>query len=76
MIQEKNHLTIKLDQLVFLKFNASAKIEIYKTLGQLVLKEQITSQNTGIDTKDLCEGVYVLNLINEEKIISKKIVKQ
>jgi Secretion system C-terminal sorting domain/Beta-propeller repeat len=72
-----DQLTIQSDQTVFSELNASTKIEIYNSLGQLVLKEQITSQNVKMDLKNLCSGIFVLKITNHNKnIYTKKIIKE
>jgi hypothetical protein len=57
-------------------FNDLLKIEIYNSLGQLILKDQITSQKLSINIADLSAGIYILNVMNNKETFSKKIVKQ
>lgn len=72
----EDQLTFQISEIFFTKLNASAKVEIYNSFGQLVLTKQISSQNMLIDTKDLCAGIYILNVMNNKETFSKKIVKQ
>jgi len=56
--------------------NGFLKIELYNSLGQLVLQQEMDAQKPAINLKDLSAGIYVLNVMNEKETFSKKIVKQ
>lgn len=47
-------------------------IKVYNTMGQLVLKQTLTQNNTIIPT-DLPSGIYIVEVINNDKLTTKKI---
>ena len=46
-----------------------SSIQIYTITGQLVLKEDLVSDNTNISCKDLEKGVYIYKIFNESNIL-------
>ena len=44
-------------------------IQIYTITGQIVLKEDLVSDNTNISCKDLEKGVYIYKIFNESNIL-------
>lgn len=54
--------------------NHLANIEIYNSLGVLVLKKQIQNTNEQIRINNLTKGCYFVKLSNNEKVATKSIV--
>ena len=55
---------------------ATYKLELVNALGQVVLSENLTNQNITLKTKQLLEGVYFLNVIENNRVIStQKVIK-
>jgi Zn-dependent metalloprotease len=54
------------------KFN----LNLYNISGKLVYSSKINNNSTKISLSDLTQGVYVVELINENQTIRKKIIKQ
>ena len=55
---------------------ATYKLELVSALGQVVLSESLTNQNITLKTKQLLEGVYFLNVIENNRVIStQKVIK-
>jgi hypothetical protein len=48
----------------------SVKVEIYDTLGRKILESQIDADNNAIDVSEL-RGMYLVNIVSQEKIITK-----
>ena len=52
-------------------------IELYNYLGQLILKENVTTLITNLNFKTLANGVYTLKVVSSDKVIFvDKIIKQ
>ena len=67
---------------IFIKFDDNIKndiqVSITNSIGQQILLEEISSTDVNVKTinvSTLTSGVYILNLIVEDRVISKKIVK-
>jgi hypothetical protein len=55
--------------------NGFSKITLYNVLGKVVLKESTTKNRTSISVKNLSKGaVYIVKLITEKGVMSKKII--
>jgi hypothetical protein len=55
--------------------NGVSKITLYNVLGKVVLKESTTKNRTSISVKNLSKGaVYIVKIITEKGIMSKKII--
>ncbi len=52
--------------------NAQKEVTIYDVFGETVLRDVIT--NTALNISDLAPGVYVLQVIEEQKSITRKLV--
>jgi beta-glucanase (GH16 family) len=48
------------------------KIEVYSTIGKLVLREKSISKN--LNVKSLKAGLYLMKIYSEDKIATKKII--
>ena len=48
--------------------------KLYNTLGQLVLKQNITAQQEKLDIAKLERGVYMLNIYTDQGIANKRII--
>jgi hypothetical protein len=61
-------------------FNASpqnTKIEIYNSIGALVLSEIMGNKTNAISTSDLSSGMYFVKVLENDKVIAvKKVVKE
>ncbi|MFI5185086.1 MAG: GEVED domain-containing protein [Chitinophagales bacterium] len=70
----KNSLAVQLN----INFNANNKIEVYNSLGKQVLSVQsIESSNGGtiaINTSTLANGIYFMNIMNNQQIVRKRFV--
>ncbi|MDW5290304.1 carbohydrate-binding protein [Formosa sp. PL04] len=53
-----------------------AQVEIFDTLGKLILKKDLSSNAATIDTSRLKAGLYFVRLKNDNGTVIKKIVKQ
>ncbi len=51
-------------------------VSIFDDIGHLLLKERIIENKTRIDLSDFSNGFYFIQLRNNDKIISKKFIKQ
>jgi hypothetical protein len=55
--------------------NGVSKITLYNVLGKVVLKESTAKNRTSISVKNLSKGaVYIVKLITEKGVMSKKII--
>ncbi|MGZ4034601.1 MAG: T9SS type A sorting domain-containing protein, partial [Bacteroidia bacterium] len=55
----------------------NGSVEVYNSLGELVLNEKITNQQNAIDLKDQMNGLYFLKVMSDGKIVGMdKIIKQ
>jgi hypothetical protein len=55
--------------------NGVSKITLYNVLGKVVLKESTAKNRTSIPVKNLLKGaVYIVKLITEKGVMSKKII--
>ncbi len=71
-----NDLNISLTEKLFEKIKYNSKVELYNALGQLILKEPLTSKHLLLNTDGLSKGIYIVNITkNDAVIISKKIIK-
>ena len=65
----ENNLNIKLAT------NISAKINLYDLTGKLALSSEINNASTKqINTTSLTNGVYLLRMVTETTIITRKVV--
>ena len=53
-----------------------AEVEFYDNIGRLALTQKITNTNNKISVNNLAKGVYVLKVLSDNKIGSKKFIKQ
>ncbi len=51
-----------------------AKISIYNTNGQIILKSEMTEDNKTLSLSNLAKGNYFVEIFNNKKVYSKKIV--
>lgn len=55
----------------------NTKIEIYSTLGALVMSEQLSDKNNTINISNLSSAVYYMKVLENNKVIAvKKVVKE
>lgn len=54
----------------------SAKVEVYNYLGQLAFTENISPSKNKVVISNLSSGMYLLKVISEDKIGTKKFIKQ
>ena len=67
-----NEFTISLKQL-----NENTTIEIYNTIGQQIIKQKITEEETKINLKDQANGIYFVKVTGDGKTIyHSKVIKQ
>ena len=54
----------------------SAKVEFYDYVGKSALRGEISPNNNNINVSDLSSDMYILKVITDNKIDSKKFIKQ
>ncbi len=62
--------------LSFSQLNTNEHFQIFNQLGRLIKEGKIDQQNKSIDVSDLNNGFYVISLIQNEKVVSTKFLKQ
>jgi hypothetical protein len=65
--------------ILFDKLNKPATIKIYDVIGKEIKSEVYYPHQTStfsISTSDISEGIYLINIISEEKTFSKKLIIQ
>jgi len=56
---------------------SNTKIELYNSIGALVLTEAITNKNNTINVSDLSSGMYFMKVLEGDKVIAvQKVVKE
>lgn len=53
-----------------------ADVEFYDNIGRLTLVQKITNINNEISVNSLAKGVYILKVLSDNKVGSKKFIKQ
>jgi uncharacterized repeat protein (TIGR01451 family) len=66
----ENEFTIK-----FSKNYSNAKISVYSIEGNLLLEKNSESTTETISTGDFAKGVYVLKVESNERVVTKKLIK-
>lgn len=68
-----SQLTVQLEDDVI-----TEKIEIYNSIGQLILSEDSTLEIINVDFSDLNSGIYFLRLLDSEnrEVLTKKIIRE
>jgi len=54
----------------------NCSIEIYNSTGKLLLKKKVTSTINSIDLSNSPSGIYIVKLLTNQEIITKKIIKK
>ncbi len=67
----KDHLTVRVS---LLKNDAS--VQIYNSLGRLVINKNLTNTVTTISLRGLCDGMYYVRVKNGQQITIQKIIKE
>ena len=63
--------------IVFGAIPPNSKIELYNSIGALVLTEVLSNKNNSINTTELSNGLYFIKVLENNKVITvQKIVKQ
>jgi hypothetical protein len=66
--------------LLNISFNTSpqnTKIELYNSIGALVLTEAMTNKNNAINVSDLSSGIYFMKVLEGNKVVAvKKVVRE
>jgi hypothetical protein len=74
----QNPVRDKLEITMSSGYNCGYNIQIINTSGQVIYKEaNLSFSNSGFTTVDMCDlpnGLYIVNLSNEERIYTKKII--
>lgn len=52
----------------------NGKLQIYSNLGQLILNEKLTTDNTYISLKDKKSGIYIIRIQTEKNTFTEKII--
>jgi endonuclease I len=60
----------------YITTTANANIVIYDILGKLVIKDRVTPTDKDIDISNLKAGMYIVKITQNNKSISKKLIKQ
>jgi surface protein len=77
-IEDQNQLDISIypnptnDKLFIQGLSSSSRVSIYNVLGKLVLSQTISKE---IDVKQLSKGIYMLKIVDEQKEIVRKFIK-
>lgn len=61
---------------LFFSSDKEAKIEIFNVLGKVMIKDQIDISNKAINISHLSNGIYMVKINIENKIITKKLIKR
>jgi hypothetical protein len=56
--------------------NGSLKIDIYSISGVKVYSENLVNGKNSVNVKDLCQGVYIVKIYDEQNVVTKQIVKK
>lgn len=56
--------------------DSSTKIQLYNTIGELILEENVYNKKQIIHISNLPNGLYLLRLITNDKIMQKRIIKK
>jgi uncharacterized repeat protein (TIGR01451 family) len=59
-----------------LKTNSDIQIEVYNSLGQLILKDQLKNGNSTIDISKAENGIYILKTFSKKESNVYRIIKQ
>lgn len=62
------------NEILHVKTNSNAKVEIYNMLCQVVVNQNIEAGISKINTSNLSKGVYIVNIISDIERISSKMV--
>lgn len=62
------------NEILHIKTNSNARVEIYNMLSQLVVSQCIENKINNINTSSLPKGVYIVNIIYDNAQISSKLV--
>ena len=61
----------------FSTMSQNTKIELYNSIGELVLTETISNKNNTINISDLSNGLYFMKVLEGSKVVAlKKVVKE
>lgn len=60
---------------IYVNDNDSKTVRIYNTNGRLMISQNITYNNTGINISDLPSGIYIITLSNENQTKSARFLK-
>jgi surface protein len=77
-VENENLLTISIypnpakDKLFILGLSTSSKVSIYNVLGKLVFSETTSSE---LDLEGLQSGLYIVKIIDQQKEITRKFIK-
>jgi Flp pilus assembly secretin CpaC len=77
-VDDQNQLDISIypnptnDKLFIQGLSSSSRVSIYNVLGKLVLSQTISKE---IDVKQLSKGIYMLKIVDEQKEIVRKFIK-
>jgi hypothetical protein len=63
------HFTI-----VFSEFEANSVVELYNSLGKLLLKEELTSNSYQIDAGEIDKGVYFIKILRSDQNFTERVV--
>jgi hypothetical protein len=63
--------------IVFISAPQNTTLELYNTVGALVMTQTVSTKNSTINLSDLSTGMYFVNVVKNGKIIIvKKVVKE
>lgn len=60
---------------LFIKTTQITQIKIYNIIGKLVLSKILNSSNNKVDISKLDKGVYLIKIVSQNKITTKKVIK-
>ena len=76
---EENEAQVKVypnpaKQLVTIEAEGMREVLVYNTLGQCVIRKEVADHQTTVDFQNMAEGLYLLRVMTEKGMLSKRIV--
>lgn len=58
------------------KSNATAEVTIYSLLGRKVYHQKVSTKESTLNLEKLNKGLYIIEIISNDKLMTRKIIKQ
>lgn len=62
------------NEILYIKTNSNAEVEIYNLLSQLVVKQYLKKGINKVNTSRLPKGVYIVNIVSDNKKNSSRLI--